>query len=101
MRAVRVGGLAGGFGAHLLAARGPGQPGRGGAQSQPLSQALDPFAHRADLCRRITPNILIHDDDEVDETTLWDRAQNDLPALIVRLEAHLARQPPPGRLEEG
>ena len=41
-------------------------------------------------------NILIHDYDEVDETTLWDTAQNDLPALIVCLEAHLAQQPPPG-----
>jgi uncharacterized protein with HEPN domain len=40
-------------------------------------------------------NILIHDYDEVDETTLWHTAQNDLPALIVRLEMHLAQQPPP------
>jgi len=40
-------------------------------------------------------NILIHDYDEVDEATLWDTAQNDLPGLIARLEAHLSRQPPP------
>ena len=40
-------------------------------------------------------NILIHDYDEVDETTLRHTAQNDLPALIVRLETHLAQQPPP------
>jgi uncharacterized protein with HEPN domain len=40
-------------------------------------------------------NILIHDYDEVDETTLWDTAQNDLPGLILRLEAHLAQYPAP------
>jgi uncharacterized protein with HEPN domain len=40
-------------------------------------------------------NVLIHDYDEVDEATLWHTAQNDLPALIVRLEMHLAQQPPP------
>ncbi|MGH7968278.1 MAG: HepT-like ribonuclease domain-containing protein [Limisphaerales bacterium] len=41
-------------------------------------------------------NILVHDYDDVDEATLWDTAQNDLPALILRLEAHLAQEPPPG-----
>ncbi|MGA2663279.1 MAG: DUF86 domain-containing protein [Verrucomicrobiota bacterium] len=40
-------------------------------------------------------NILIHDYDEVDETTLWHTAQSDLPALIIRLEMHLGQQPPP------
>ena len=40
-------------------------------------------------------NILIHDYDDVDEATLWDTAQQDLPALILRLEAHLAQEPPP------
>jgi uncharacterized protein with HEPN domain len=42
-------------------------------------------------------NILIHDYDDVDEATLWDTAQQDLPALILRLEAHLAQEPPPAR----
>lgn len=40
-------------------------------------------------------NILIHDYDEVDEITLWDTAQEDLPALILRLEAYLDQHPPP------
>ena len=40
-------------------------------------------------------NILIHDYDQVDETTLWDTAQQDLPALILRLEVHLAQEPLP------
>ena len=40
-------------------------------------------------------NILIHDYDDVDAGTLWDTAQADLPALILRLDSHLAQQPPP------
>jgi uncharacterized protein with HEPN domain len=40
-------------------------------------------------------NILIHDYDDVDAATLWDTAQADLPGLILRLETHLAQEPPP------
>jgi uncharacterized protein with HEPN domain len=40
-------------------------------------------------------NILIHNYEDVDEATLWDTAQQDLPALILRLEGHLAQEPPP------
>ncbi len=38
-------------------------------------------------------NILIHDYDDVDESTLWDTAQEDLPKLISQLEAYLTTQP--------
>jgi predicted nucleotidyltransferase len=33
-------------------------------------------------------------DSDVDDA-FWDTAQKDLPALILRLEAHLAQEPPP------
>ena len=39
-------------------------------------------------------NILIHDYDDVDLDVVWRTAQNDLPALIARLEAYLSTLPP-------
>jgi uncharacterized protein with HEPN domain len=42
--------------------------------------------------------MLIHDYDDVDAGTLWDTAQNDLPTLIQKLEAHLAQPRPPSDL---
>jgi uncharacterized protein with HEPN domain len=64
------------------------------------ARRLSPAALKtlADLpWRQITGmrNILIHGYDEVDEAALWDTAQQDLPALILRLEAYLAQEPPP------
>ena len=40
-------------------------------------------------------NILIHDYDDVDLDVVWDTIQRDVPPLIVRLEKHLAANPPP------
>jgi len=40
-------------------------------------------------------NILIHDYDDVDLDVVWETVQRDLPPLIVRLEKHLAQNPPP------
>ena len=39
-------------------------------------------------------NILIHDYDDVNLNLVWQTAQNDLPPLIAKLEAHLAKMPP-------
>jgi uncharacterized protein with HEPN domain len=39
-------------------------------------------------------NILIHDYDDVNLNLVWQTAQNDLPPLIARLEAYLAKMPP-------
>lgn len=42
-------------------------------------------------------NILVHDYDDVDDSTLWETARNDLPNLISEIEIYLSRQPrPPG-----
>jgi uncharacterized protein with HEPN domain len=41
-------------------------------------------------------NILIHDYDDVDLNIVWRTAQEDLPKLIEKIEAHLVTQPPPG-----
>jgi len=39
-------------------------------------------------------NILIHDYDDVNLHLVWQTAQNDLPPLIAKLEAYLAKTPP-------
>jgi uncharacterized protein with HEPN domain len=39
-------------------------------------------------------NILIHDYDDVDLNVVWATTQDDLPALICKLEAYLAAHPP-------
>lgn len=39
-------------------------------------------------------NILIHDYDDVNLNLVWQTAQNDLPPLIAKLEAYLAKMPP-------
>jgi uncharacterized protein with HEPN domain len=38
-------------------------------------------------------DILIHDYDDVNLNLVWQTAQNDLPPLIARLEAYLAKMP--------
>ena len=38
-------------------------------------------------------NILIHDYDDVNLNLVWQTAQNDLPPLIAKLEAYLAKTP--------
>ena len=39
----------------------------------------------------------IHDYDDVNLNLVWQTAQNDLPPLIAKLEAHLAKMPPDQR----
>ena len=39
-------------------------------------------------------NILIHDYDDVDLNVVWKTVQDDLPALVLKLEAYLASLPP-------
>jgi uncharacterized protein with HEPN domain len=41
-----------------------------------------------------TRNILIHDYDDVNLNVVWNTAQNDLPALIAKIDAYLAQHPP-------
>jgi uncharacterized protein with HEPN domain len=84
-----------------------------GANSEKQDAVIRRYAVMGEAARRLSPatlkaladlpwrqitglrNILIHDYEEVDEATLWDTAQQDLPALIDRLEARLAQEPPP------
>jgi uncharacterized protein with HEPN domain len=40
-------------------------------------------------------NILIHDYDDVDLDVVWATVQRDIPPMLISLEAHLSKNPPP------
>jgi uncharacterized protein with HEPN domain len=41
-------------------------------------------------------NILIHDYDDIDLNVVWDTITDDLPSLILKVQAYLAAHPPEG-----